>query len=129
MAAAGDDGDRTPSYPAAYPRVVGVGAVNNDGSVAGFSTRGGFVDVSAPGTSILSTVPRGGDRGYYERYSGTSQAAPVVSGVAGLLASRGMEPGQIRGRMENTATDRGAAGKDPRYGHGVVNVKRAVPGN
>lgn len=128
VAAAGNDGDRTVSYPAAYPGVVGVGAVDNDGNVANFSTRGGFVDLSAPGTGILSTVPPGGDRGYYERYSGTSQAAPAVSGVAGLLASQGLEPYQIRSRLQNTATDRGPAGKDLSYGYGVVDANRAVPG-
>jgi subtilisin family serine protease len=58
--------------------------------------------------------------------SGTSMSAPFVSGLAGLLASRGMSADSIRQRMQATAKDLGPAGDDPRYGHGRIDADNAV---
>ena len=90
--------------------------------VAGFSSRGNWVDLAAPGTNILST---GAGGGYYGE-SGTSEAAPFVSALAGLLASKGKTAYEIRQRMQSTATDLGAPGVDPKFGHGRINAKAAV---
>jgi len=87
VAAAGNDGsdnDRSPSYPADYdlPNVISVGATDDADTLAGFSNFGAAsVDLGAPGVNILSTVRN--DR--YASFSGTSMAAPHVSGVAALV--------------------------------------------
>jgi thermitase len=81
------------------------------------------VDLAAPGTNILST--RAGE-GYSEE-NGTSEAAPFVSALAGLLASEGKTASEIRQRMQPTATDLGPAGDDPNFGHGRIDANRAVP--
>jgi thermitase len=123
VAAAGNEyGATTKRYPAAYEKVIAVSATNENDGLAGFSSRGSWVDLAAPGTNILST---GAGGGYYEE-SGTSEAAPFVSALAGLLASEGRTASEVRQRMESTATDLGAAGDDPNFGHGRINAYRAV---
>ncbi len=63
VAAAGNTGDGVVQYPAAYAGVIGVGAINSSFQIAGFSTMGTFVDVSAPGVSVQSTIPLSDDGG------------------------------------------------------------------
>lgn len=65
--------------------------------------------------------------GYAIGISGTSMAAPHVSGLAALIASEGVTgPAQIRARLQQSADDLGEAGVDPAYGKGRINVARAV---
>ena len=122
IAAAGNDGRDQINYPAAFPGVIAVGSTNSQDEVSSFSTRGEHLSVSAPGEDIwsLDTFDNNG----YLTLDGTSMAAPFVSGVAALLMQKhgtALTPGQIRGMLEATAVDRGAAGYDDAYGHGRVN--------
>lgn len=69
-------------WPAMYEEVISVGALASDGSKASYSNYGDWVDISAPGSAIYSTVPGG-----YANMQGTSMACPMVSGVAALVLS------------------------------------------
>jgi thermitase len=92
-AAAGNDGVNTRFYPAAYDKVIAVGATTRTDTKASFSNYGAdWVDVAAPGADILSTAPNHSNtlwrRGVtYGTISGTSMATPHVAGVAGLVWS------------------------------------------
>lgn len=122
VAAAGNDGDTTRNYPAAYPKVMAVGATNASDQRARFSNRGRWISVTAPGVGIISTVPGNS----YERQSGTSMASPNVAGLAGLLASQNRSNAQIRWLIQKRAVDLGPSGKDASYGYGRINAARAV---
>ncbi len=119
VAAAGNDGTTTPMYPAAVPGVLGVAAVDANGNAASYSNRGSWVDIAAPGSRIISTVPAPEN---YASYSGTSMATPHVSAVAALVraAAPGSDPVSV---ITSTATDMGLG---PDYGAGVVDAAAAV---
>jgi thermitase len=126
VAAAGNDGDATLEYPAAYAQVVSVAATDNRDAHASFSNTNSDVEVAAPGVNVLSTVPGGG----YATLSGTSMATPHVAGVAGVL--RQLFPGEnaaaIRSRLDAAVNDLGPAGRDTSFGFGRVNLCKAAGG-
>jgi subtilisin family serine protease len=107
VAAVGNDGPAAPPlYPASYPGVVAVTAVNGRRQVLPEAGRGTHVDFAAPGADMAGASARGG----YLAVRGTSFAAPLV---AGLIARQG-------GADRLAAVDLGAAGADPVYGRGLV---------
>lgn len=92
VAAAGNSGSSTPSYPAYYSQVLSVAATDQNDAKASFSNFGSWVDVAAPGVSIYSTLPtvqNAFKQTGYGYASGTSMATPFVAGLAGLLFSVG----------------------------------------
>ena len=122
VAAAGNGNVDTETYPAAYNLyVIAVAATNQDDKQASFSNYGPWVDVAAPGVSIVSTIPGG-----YASWNGTSMAAPHVSALAALLAAQGLSRDEIKRRIYNTAVDLGAEGKDPKYGAGRISASSAI---
>ena len=112
------------NYPAAYERVIAVGATNQNDRRASFSSFGRYVDITAPGVGILTTDAAPPDT--YTRLGGTSFSSPIVAGVAGLLADRGFDNAQIKRRIECTAKDLGPDGKDPEFGAGLVDAGAAL---
>lgn len=113
VAAAGNSGKKSRLYPAYYPNAIAVAATDQNDKKASFSNYGLWVDVAAPGVSILSTY-----KGDYSYLSGTSMAAPFVAGLAGLVA--GYHPdwqaSQIRGKIEQSADKISGTGKFWTYG-------------
>lgn len=143
IAAAGNSGcglllGSPTTYPAAYPGVLGVGAISSDRRVASYSSCGSWVDVVAPGSAIVSTViaspssSLGCRRGtMYCSLSGTSMAAPYAAAAAALEISRlkkRFSQASITSRLQSTATDLGRAGRDNDYGYGLINPSRLLTG-
>ncbi len=120
--AAGNDGLRVNG--GGSDAALFVGATDRDGERAPFSTHGDFVDIAAPGVSIYTTK-RGS---HYGSVSGTSLAAPIISGAAALVWSvnPALQPATVRGILLSTATDLGPAGDDEEFGAGQVNLRAAV---
>jgi subtilisin family serine protease len=142
VASVGNDYGEALNFPAAYPRVLGVGA-QCDGQTssdcpepfgaARFSNHNRSVDVIAPGVNVLSSVPRRVSeravRPGYALKDGTSMSAAYVSGVAALvMAANGnaLTPYQVAGQIKNTADDVGPGARDAASGEGVVNPRAAV---
>ena len=123
VAAAGNYGaDSGPVWPAASDLTLAVTAVDRTNNVTSFDQRGDYIDLAAPGTSILSTA-----RNDYELQSGTSMAAAFVSGAAALLfaAQPSITAAQVRDILQRTATDIGSPGRDTTFGYGLVNLVAA----
>lgn len=128
VAAAGNEGSNGVTYPAKFPEVIAVAAVDENDNVPPWSSRGSEVELAAPGVNILSTVPHN----KYDLYSGTSMATPHVSGTVALMISKILSEGKtytikdIRIILRNTVDDIGPAGWDPESGYGVVRADKAV---
>ena len=109
-----------------FDGIISVGATDKNDAKAGFSQFGSYISVVAPGVDILSTMPA--KQNNYGCLSGTSMAAPAVSGLAALLKSQ--EPNlttkQIKERIEKGADDLGSSGFDNYYGHGRINVYNTI---
>lgn len=136
VASAGNDGDsKSPgkvdkdgvtrlSYPAAFPGVIGVGAVTRQGAPARFSDHNASVQVAAPGADVVGAGPGDG----YWIGEGTSQASALVSGVAALIRARypGMPPVLVAQAITASARDRPADGYDESVGFGEVDAPAAL---
>jgi len=128
IAAAGNSGNAALSYPASYPHVMSVAAVDSGGNKASFSQFNAQVEIAAPGVDVESTITTSGGTGFsYASWSGTSMACPHVAGVAALVWSNFPECSnhQIRNVLLKTAVDKGDPGCDSNYGYGIVDAKAA----
>ncbi|HSY54647.1 MAG TPA: S8 family serine peptidase, partial [Opitutaceae bacterium] len=125
VAAGNNDIDASGFCPANLPNVIAVAATDESNQKASFSNYGSKIDVAAPGVDILSL--QAGTTNYISM-SGTSMAAPHVSGVAALILS--LHPAytneQVRQVLRTSADDLGTVGRDDIYGYGLVNAAQAL---
>lgn len=130
VAAMGNYGDNSQIFPAAQEGVIAVGATDSADKKAGFSQYGKWISVSAPGVNILSTFPTYNTSGKknYGSISGTSMATPAVAGVMALIRSQfpTMNREQARVQLEQGTDDLGDKGYDIYFGHGRINVAKAL---
>ncbi|WP_066646342.1 DUF4214 domain-containing protein [Christensenella timonensis] len=137
VCAAGNDGSSAYSYPSDFDSCISVISTTNYTSASSncrssFSNYGNAKDISAPGSSILSTVPTGRyTSGYPSGYgvlSGTSMAAPVVSAVTAMMLSAdpSLTVDEIKDILYRTATDLYTTGYDVQTGWGNVNALGAM---
>ncbi len=119
----GRGGEAPESFPANYPGVISVGAVQPSGQVAGFSSDNLSVQVAAPGVD----VPAQGRGEQYWWVSGTSPACALVAGVAALIKSRypDLAPDLVASALTSTTTARPAQGYDSQIGFGIVDAAAA----
>ncbi|SDY28654.1 Subtilase family protein [Evansella caseinilytica] len=121
VAASGNNGASSISYPAAYSGAIAVGSVTSSRTRSSFSNYGSGLELMAPGSNIYSTYPNS----RYATLSGTSMATPHVAGVAGLIRSvnPNLSAAQVRTILRNTAQ---YAGSSTQYGYGIVDAYAAV---
>ncbi len=142
VASAGNDGRSPVSFPAAYPKVIAVGAISRDRTRANYSNYGQALDLVAPGgddqldasgeragDGVLAQTLRGGPSQWcYCFMASTSAAAAQVSGVAALLIASGRAsgPAEIASALRSSAQDLGPPGRDTGYGAGLVQAAAAL---
>jgi thermitase len=131
VAAMGNDGNSSVSYPAGIPGVFSVGATDINNKIARFSQFGPHIGISAPGVNIMATFPRnasGMPGTNYGAISGTSMATPIVAAVAALVMSQnpGISAEQVKAILKASAVDQGEPGFDNYFGAGIVNAEAAL---
>lgn len=125
IAAAGNAGPSAPpAYPAAYDKVIGITATDEDDRLYAMANRGAYVSMAAPGVDIL--VPVLGETLDY--MSGTSFAAAHITGIVALLRERNaaLAPAEVRRILLQAARDLGKAGIDDDFGAGLADAYRAL---
>ncbi len=131
IAAAGNEGKNSAAYPARYPDVISVAAIDAAGEKAPYSNFGAGVDISAPGGSetgkiIQNTLDPSSGESVFAGFQGTSMAAPHVAGVAALVKASGVtEPATIRAILTQSARK---IQEDPlnHFGAGQLDAAAAV---
>ncbi len=120
VSSAGNTGEAGLSYPAAMDETIAVGATAPLDRIAAFSSTGVPLDLVAPGAGTITTMPGNG----YRRASGTSFAAPHISGLAALLLSRrpGLSAEQVRSLLIASVIDLGPEGWDVSGGAGRIDA-------
>lgn len=119
------------NFPSIYDETIAVAATTSTMNRANFSSVGSNIDIGAPGQDILSTIPGGA----YSLYSGTSMAAPFISGLVALIIAKhriygGTTPinnvEDIRNHLTKVATDAYFDGQDMYLGNGIVNPRLSM---
>jgi len=125
VASAGNTPEPVVSYPARLNNVISVGAVNASEQLASFSSYGPDLDIVAPGQEIVSTYNN--DNPYFAQ-SGTSMAAPFVTGAVALLLSQNptLTYLDVRARLQASAKDLGISGFDNVFGAGMLDVQKLL---
>jgi subtilisin family serine protease len=122
-------------YPAAYPTVIAVGAVDAAGARGAFSCTGPHVALVAPGVGVVSTVPRKPHfrttQTHYAALNGTSMAAPHVSAAVTLLLAKhaDLTPEQVRDRLVKSARrlpGMPKTGRTDELGYGLLDLERLL---
>ena len=130
VAAAGNEGlEGSPrGYPAAYPHVLTVGATNESGHVASFSTIAPTVDLVAPGVRIPVAEPMAQEPTGYIEAPGTSFSSPLVAGAAAWVWTTrpDLDNTQLFEVMRRSAVDIGEPGFDSPSGYGLLSIPRAL---
>lgn len=142
VAAAGNEGGSRVGWPAAYPKVIAVGAVDRRLGRARYSNYGRALDLVAPagagddldtgfgpGDGVVAQTLKGGPSKFCFCFmASTSAAAAEVSGVAALLVAsrRTRSPAEVRRALVAGARDLGAPGRDAEYGEGMVQARDAL---
>ncbi|KRF05375.1 peptidase S8 [Arthrobacter sp. Soil782] len=112
--------------PATMPGVLAVGGLDAEGAASRESSSEGIsIGIAAPAENLVGALPGGL---YASKWSGTSGAAPLVSGVAALIRAKypDLTAPQVINRIIMTARDAGIPGKDTIYGHGILDAAAAV---
>ena len=124
VAASGNEGKEGENYPSTVDGVLCVGAVDGEKWKAAFSNYGPKVDLVAPGVLVAAAAPMGG----VVLMSGTSSAAPLVSGAAASVWSENpnWSAKKVAEKLMAEADDLGSPGADDWYGSGLVNLYRAL---
>ena len=126
IAAAGNDGATSLSYPAAYEGVIGVGAFELKGEILDFSNSGEGLDIAAPGYGIPAAWP-GEDQAI--SFSGTSAAAPITSAsLAAIMSIYDVGAYQAYDMLVSYANEAGAPGLDAYHGAGNIAPYRVFNG-
>lgn len=132
VASSGNDGCDCVVYPAKYPEVIAVGALDTTGNLASFSSWGSTVDITAPGTNL--TLPSWSNTNQTSRYvsgaAGTSFSSPLVAGLAALLKSHqpSAQPLHIAAALRETAnrsSNSPASAPNYQYGFGKADAQLA----
>lgn len=130
VAAAGNDGNATLNYPAAYNNVISVAAIDSADKKAVFSNSNNKVDVCAPGKAVRTLIDPycSEDGSKYTVADGTSFSAPYVTGIAALAAAckPAITPAEFETLLRTTSTDLGPAGYDNSFGYGKINAYNVV---
>ncbi len=132
VASSGNSEQDDATYPAAYPSVISVGAVDARGEHLDFSNYGSYLSLTAPGYALNAAWPGNG----YKRISGTSASAPIVTGAIAATMSNGsgvkMTATQAAEIVMKYSDEAGISGPDSEYGSGILNLgrimTRGVPG-
>jgi len=120
VAAAGNNGNTTPQYPAAYGNVISVSATDNADNLAGWSSRG-YINIAAPGSTITTTNLGSG----YATWSGTSFSCPIIAATVALIRSRNKNLSDVEAINVLYATADNL-GNTTNFGVGRVNAYVAV---
>jgi len=126
VAAAGNNGaGAEPSYPAAYPGVIAVTAVDRKLDVYRRATQGEYVDLAAPGVDLWVAAPGGGGT----MKTGTSYAVPFISAAAAILRASNstLDGAGLQALLERRTLDLGKPGRDKTYGSGLLQAADLCP--
>lgn len=124
IAASGNSNHSIAEYPASYPFVISVGSVNEEGLKSSFSNYGNWIDIAAVGENIIST----GNTGGYVFASGTSLAAPFVTGLTSQIIATNplLEPHQVEYLIESSGSQANSDIWNDRIGYGMIKAENTM---